>query len=256
MNACVFAIAPIVAIVSNPAGTLFSESTNIFDYPILNDVTLTCMVDPLPPSSLSIQVSYQWNTAGCYNNSNFNNGNPRCFPYNQASQSVTDNSLTAEDAGTFNCTVNINGSEYTSESLTLHISGRLVYILQSTFITILSIGTAITGMSLNSNQTVTYVNTEDTNVDLQVIARCVTGLPSDSSNTELGGWYFNGNEVPSGECNDSVVQSDETAVVGVIDLSQCGTFSTAMEGVYTCYIVNSLMIEQSISLGLYFTGRS
>ena len=105
-------------------------------------------------------------------------------------------------------------------------------------------------MSLNSSQTVTYVNAEDTNVDPQVIARCVTGLPSDSSNTELGGWYFNGNEVPSGECNDSLVQSNESDFVGVIDLSQCGTFSTATEGIYTCSIM-----EQSMSLGVYFMGR-
>ena len=129
-NVHVFATAPDVTVVRNPIGTPVSGSTNTYDYPILSDVTLTCMMDPLPPSSLSIQVSYQWNTAGCYSNSNFNNGNPRCFPYNQASQSVTDNSLTAEDAGTFNCTVNINGTDYTSESLTLRISGKLVYILQ------------------------------------------------------------------------------------------------------------------------------
>jgi len=37
-----------VTIVSNPAGTLVSGSTNTFDYPILSSVTLTCTVDPSP----------------------------------------------------------------------------------------------------------------------------------------------------------------------------------------------------------------
>ena len=82
------------------------------------------MVDPLPPVSLSISVSYQWNTAGCYNNTDFNNGIPRCFPHDQTTQSVTGNDLTAEDAGTITCTVTINGNEYTSGSFTLHISGE------------------------------------------------------------------------------------------------------------------------------------
>ena len=78
------------------------------------------MVDPLPPASLS----YQWNTAGCYNNSDFNDGIPRCFPHNQTTQSVTGNDLTAEDAGTITCTVTINGNDYTSGLFTLRISGE------------------------------------------------------------------------------------------------------------------------------------
>ena len=120
--------APTVTIVSSPAGTPVSGSTNTFDYPILSSVTLTCMVDPLPPPSLSIDVSYQWNTSGCYINPAFNSGNPRCFPYGNTSQSVTGNDLNAEDAGTITCTVTISGSDYTSEPFTLRISGeQLVY---------------------------------------------------------------------------------------------------------------------------------
>ena len=118
---------PNVTIVSTPTGTPVSGSTNTFDYPILSNVTLTCMVEP---SSLTV-TSYQWNTAGCYTNSKFTGSNPQCFPHGQTGpnvQSVTDNDLNAEDAGTITCTVTISGSDYTSAQFTLRISGeKLVY---------------------------------------------------------------------------------------------------------------------------------
>ena len=112
-----------VSIISSPAGTPVSRSTNTFDYPILSNVTLTCMVEPTPSS-----VIYYWNTTGCYTHPNRNNGNPSCFPDGQTTQSVTDDDITAEDAGTITCTVTINGVNYTSEPFTLRISGeQLLY---------------------------------------------------------------------------------------------------------------------------------
>ena len=73
-------------------------------------------------------TSYHWNTTGCYTHPSFSNGNPECFPHGQTAQTVTDNDLNAEDAGTIACTVAINGSDYTSEPFTLRISGKgLVY---------------------------------------------------------------------------------------------------------------------------------
>ena len=113
---------------SSPAGTPVSGSTNTFDYPILSSVTLICNVaaddDGLPVTV----VSYPWNTAGCYTHPRCNNGNPTCFPVNQTTQTVTDDDVTAEDAGTITCTVTISGSDYTSGSFTLRISGeQLVY---------------------------------------------------------------------------------------------------------------------------------
>ena len=113
-----------VTIVSGPAGSPVSGSTNTFDYPILSSVTLTCMVNPTPSSS----VTYQWNTHGCYTNSKYTPSNPECFPHGQTIQSVTGNNLNAEDAGTITCTARINGVEYTSGPFTLRISGeQLVY---------------------------------------------------------------------------------------------------------------------------------
>ena len=113
-----------VTIVSSPAGTPVSGSNNTFDYPILSNVTLTCMVEPIPSSS----GNYQWDTTGCYTNSKFTPSNPECFPRGQTSQTVTDNDLNAEDAGTITCTVTISGNDYTSEPFTLRISSeQLVY---------------------------------------------------------------------------------------------------------------------------------
>jgi len=91
-----------------------------------------------------------------------------------------------------------------------------------------------------------------------LIARCATGLgPTGNDNTVLGGWYFNGSRISNGECTGPVVQPrGATNHVGVINLFQCGTFSTTGEGVYTCTMMNSLMMNQSMRLGVYFNGRS
>ena len=91
-----------------------------------------------------------------------------------------------------------------------------------------------------------------------LIARCATGLgPTGNDNTVLGGWYFNGSRISNGECTGPVVQPrGATNHVGVINLFQCGTFSTTGEGVYTCTMMNSLMMNQSMRLGVYFNKRS
>ena len=93
----------------------------------MSSVTLTCDVSSNNGSSFN-EASYQWNTAGCYTHPSHSNGNPACFPDGQTAQRVTGNDLNAEDAGTITCTVTISGSDYTSESFTLRISGKqLVY---------------------------------------------------------------------------------------------------------------------------------
>ena len=117
-----------VTIVSNPAGTPVSGSPNTFDYPIMSNVTLTCMVNPTSSSS----VTYQWNTTGCYRNNQFTGSYPGCFPRGGTqivtTQSVTGNNLNAKDAGTITCTARINNVPYTSGPFTLRISGeQLVY---------------------------------------------------------------------------------------------------------------------------------
>jgi len=110
-----------VTIVSNPAGTPVSGSINTFDYPILSNVTLTCMVIPSDGSTVT---NYQWNTTGCYTIFySYFYSSQKCFPAGQTTQNVTGNNLLAEDAGTITCTVTIGGHDYTSGPLTLRISG-------------------------------------------------------------------------------------------------------------------------------------
>ena len=123
------------------------------------------------------------------------------------------------------------------------------------------IGIAIT---ISNDQTISdysYITARDMIVNPLMIARCITGLsPCNSDNSEVGGWFFNRNAVPSGgKCTDSnVIESNGAPIsdnVGIIDLFQCGILSISSEGVYTCEI-NNVMMDQSIRLGLYLTARS
>ena len=43
---------------------------------------------------------------------------------------------------------------------------------------------------------------------------------------------------------------------GVINLHQCNPFIIALEGIYTCTMMNSSMMNQSVRLGVYFSVRS
>jgi len=92
--------------------------------------------------------------------------------------------------------------------------------------------------------------------------RCATGLgpPGGDSSTDLGGWYFNGAQIPVGSnCDGPVfkvnVENDEL-FPGVINLCLCGTFTTTEEGVYSCIMMNSSMMNQTMRVGVYFSGRS
>ena len=98
-------------------------------------------------------------------------------------------------------------------------------------------------------------------IEKDVIALCATGLsPSDDKNGELGGWYFNGEQIPNKGCDNSVIQpngANISNIVGAIYLHKCRSlnFSTSAEGVYACTIMNSSMMNQTMKLGVYFSGR-
>ena len=95
-----------------------------------------------------------------------------------------------------------------------------------------------------------------------LIARCVTGLGPSSTedNNALGGLYFNGSRIPNGNCNTSTAIQPNGALIsnfiGVINLLQCGAFSTDGEGIYTCRMMDSSRRYQEMQLGVYFAGRS
>ena len=113
-----------------------------------------------------------------------------------------------------------------------------------------------------------YINARNGNPNGALLARCLTGLsPSgvcSDANGALGGWYFNGtkitNNVETVECSSpdvGVIQARPGGgTAGVINMHQCSQFTTAAEGIYTCTMMNSSIMNQSVRLGVYFTGRS
>ena len=205
------------------------------------------------------------------------------------------NDLNAEDAGTITCTVTISGSDYTSEPFTLRISGEqlvycviacIVYCKQCMLLLLATCycciihqllwfmyrGVFTVGVALlsGSHFTHAYALTDYSYFSASdgyyyyystQIARCVTGLgPSDTDdNSGIGGLYYNGSKIPDGSCYSALVQPKAEYLynyVGAINIYQCGYFSIAAEGVYTCTMMNSSMMNDSVRFGVYFTQRS
>ena len=78
-------------------------------------------------SSVTV-TSYSWTATNCYTRTGHVE-NP-CFYSvgNPTGQNVTSNNgIVATDAGTTTCTATINGVDYTSDSLTLRISGEQLH---------------------------------------------------------------------------------------------------------------------------------
>ena len=91
--------------------------------------------------------------------------------------------------------------------------------------------------------------------------RCASGLgPGSDVNTILGGWHFNGAQIPVRiSCGSPVIEvrgANTRIYPGVINLYLCGTFSPGEEGVYSCMMMNSSMMVQTTRVGLYLSGRS
>ena len=115
-------------------------------------------------------------------------------------------------------------------------------------------------ISANALTDYSYINARDGDPNGARIARCLTGLgptgTDNRANGALGGLYFNGNMI-SGSCLTNVIQvRPGGAIAGVINMHQCEAFSTRVEGIYTCTMINSSMADQSVRFGVYFTGRS
>ena len=127
------------------------------------------------------------------------------------------------------------------------------------------LGTAIFRpmMFIASNQITDYsFVTEPFTLNQNTIFHCATGLgPSGTdSSTDLGGWYFNGAQLPVGtNCNGPVFEvhaENERLFPGGLNLLLCRTFTTTEEGVYSCIMMNSSMMNQTMRVGVYFSGRS
>ena len=240
----------------------------------MSTVALTCEVASNDTSSFTV-ASFYWKNEECYTNSIFTHNSPECFPHDrttekstgQTSQKVTRNNLNVEDAGTITCTVTIEANNYTSQPFTLCISGKkILYCVIPCIVhckQYIIIGIAFIHNESTSDDALTdysYINIRSGGSNCNVrIAGCMTGLaPNGNNSGVLGGLYFNGNRIPNREaCSSAIIQPiPSTDKAGIININQCGLFSTAAEGVYTCVMMNNAMLNESVRFGVYFTGRS
>ena len=138
---------------------------------------------------------------------------------------------------------------------------KVVFIVGIALIGVMSGDGGNAIVSANAISNYSYVNAIDNIFQGIQIARCVTGLGPNSteSNTALGRCYFNESSLPFVECNDqssAIVQPNPAhRWAGVINIWQCTDLTTDVEGIYTCIIMNSSMIYESIKFGVYFIGR-
>ena len=136
---------------------------------------------------------------------------------------------------------------------------------------VFTVGIALIGVidnndivSANALTDYSYVNARVSIPMSTQIARCVTelGPSTPDDNSAVGGVYFNGNRIPNVACSDSsspIIRQQPSGLnnlVGVINIVQCTTLTTAVEGLYTCIMMNSSMMNESIRFGVYFTTRS
>ena len=110
-----------------------------------------------------------------------------------------------------------------------------------------------------------YINARDGDPNGAFVARCMTGLGPTSTrngaNGVLGGLYFNGTMIPNSDeqasCSSDVIHvRPGGSLAGITNIYQCEAFSTSVEGIYTCTMMNSSMMNESVRFGMYFSGRS
>ena len=94
-----------------------------------------------------------------------------------------------------------------------------------------------------------------------VLLRCASGLgpTGGQSNLGLGGWFYDGVQIGSGDTCDTDFQNrgaNARNFPGIINLYPCGPLPLDEEGVYSCMIMNSSMMVQTTRVGLYLSGRS
>ena len=109
----------------------------------------------------------------------------------------------------------------------------------------------------------TYILLDGSERDDSILFRCSTGLgpTGNDTNDVIGDLYYNNMLLPEGVCN-GFIQAEGAANIsrfpGVYQARVCGngTLNTSTEGVYTCTLNNSSMVDQSVRIGLYLSGRS
>ena len=107
----------------------------------------------------------------------------------------------------------------------------------------------------------TYILLGGSEANGAILFRCATGLgPSDTdSNDVIGDMYHNNMLLTDQICNGFVTPQgvgNPFRLPGVYQARVCGTLTTSTEGVYTCTLTNSSVMDQSVSIGAYLSGRS
>ena len=97
--------------------------------------------------------------------------------------------------------------------------------------------------------------------DTAILFRCATGLgPNGADNNDVIGDVYHNNVLLTDQlCNGFVIAQGVGNVVrfpGVYQARVCGALTTSTEGVYTCTLTNSSMMDQSVSIGVYLSTRS
>ena len=130
-------------------------------------------------------------------------------------------------------------------------------------------GTIAMGMGDGSNfpradnvlDNYTYILVNGSEANNAILFRCATGLgPSGlDSNDVIGDMYHNNILLTDGMCNGFIIPQGTGNVVrfpGLYQARVCGNLTTSTEGIYTCLLTNSSMMNQSVSIGIYLSGRS
>ena len=107
----------------------------------------------------------------------------------------------------------------------------------------------------------TYILLDGSERDNHILFRCSTGLGPTGSDTNdvIGDLYYNNMPLTDGVCNGFIKGEGATNVQrfpGTYNARVCGLLTTSTEGVYTCTLTNSSMMDQSVRIGLYLSGRS
>ena len=107
----------------------------------------------------------------------------------------------------------------------------------------------------------TYILLDGSEFINAILFRCSTGLGpwGTDSNDVIGDIYHNNVLLTDGVCNGFVIAQgtgNTFRFPGVYQARVCGTLTTSTEGVYTCTLTNSSMMDQSVSIGIYLSGRS
>lgn len=106
-----------------------------------------------------------------------------------------------------------------------------------------------------------YIYLNDIHNMIAILFRCSTGLgPSGSdSNDVIGNISYNNMLLPERVCSGLMRAEGAPRVdrfPGVYHARHCSRLTISTEGVYTCTLKNSSMMNQSLRVGIYFIGRS